>query len=291
MIQNNVLNTMLQTGILAISIPIVLIVAWKMRTRKSIVPFFVGIFIFLLFVKGLEMIPHTIFLLTDNPLSRAINGNVLLYALYGGLTAGLFEELGRYIAFHFLVKKYPEKETAVSYGMGHGGIECILVLGVSYLQYYTYGQLVNNGTMEKIIESFQGNSQMANSMSQLVRAITEMRPSDCWIAGWERVSALMFHIALSILVFQAVKIAGKKYMLWIAVLLHMLLDIPVALYQKGVLSVLTVEVILFVFSLAVLYYAIRVYKGMEAENDGGSDAEKRHALHQMANQRLKKTGK
>lgn len=287
MIENNVLNTMLQTGILAISIPVVLIAVWKMRTRKSLVPFFAGVLVFLLFARGLEMIPHMIFVLTDNPLSRIVNGNAVLYALYGGLMAGLFEEGGRYIAFRFLLKKYPEKETAVSYGIGHGGIECILVLGVGYLQYFTYGQLINNGTMDKMLESYQGNSQMLDSMNQLLDMLKGMKQSDCWLAGWERISALLLQIALSILVYQAVKVAGKKYMLWAAVVLHMLIDIPAALYQKGVITLLTTEIIVFIFAAAVFYFAVRIYGGLETEGAGEMDAEKRHALHQMANRRLK----
>lgn len=287
MIEANVLNSMLQTGILAFTIPMVLIAVWKMRTRKSLVPFFVGMFIFLFFAKGLEMIPHTVFLLTDNPLSRAINGNLVLYVLYGGLMAGLFEELGRYLAFHFLMKKYPEKETAVTYGMGHGGIECMLVMGISYLQYYSYGQLINNGAMEKMMASYKGNTQMQNSLQQLIDTITGMQKSDCFFAGWERVSAMMLQIGLSILVFQAVKAAGKKYLLWVAVLLHMLADIPAALYQKGVLPILSVEILIFIFAGLVLFYAIRVYGNMEKTTEGKTDEEK-HSLHRIARKRFNK---
>lgn len=288
MIEANVLNTMLQTGILAITVPVVLIAVWKMRTRKSLVPFFVGVLIFLLFAKGLEMIPHTIFLLMDNPVSRAINGNVVLYALYGGMMAGLFEEMGRYVAFHFLLKKYPEKETAVTYGIGHGGMECILVLGIGYLQYYTYGQLINSGTMDKMMASYEGNPEMLTSLKQLIDTITGMHRSDCWMAGWERISALMIQVALSILVYQAVKITEKKYMLWVAVVLHMLMDIPAALYQKGVLAIVPTEVIMFLFAGAVLFFAVRLYSGLEGEKISEADAAQKHSLHQMANQRLKK---
>jgi hypothetical protein len=31
-----------------------------------------------------------------------------ILAIYGGLTAGIFEELGRFVAFFFLLKKYLE---------------------------------------------------------------------------------------------------------------------------------------------------------------------------------------
>lgn len=287
MIETDVLNTMLQTGIFAITVPVVLIVAWKMRNRKSLVPFFVGICIFLLFAKGLEMIPHTLFVLTDNPVSRVVTGNVLLYALYGGLAAGLFEEIGRYVAFRFLVRKYPEKETAVTYGIGHGGIECILVLGLGYLQYYTYGQLINNGTLQKMMESAGGNDQMTASFQTLVDTVTSIQKSTCWFAGWERISALMLQIALSILVFQAVKEAGKKHMLWVAVLLHAAADIPAGFYQKGAIPLLTAEIMIFVFAVLVFLYAIRAYRDMETQKVDPVQEERKHSLHQMANQRFK----
>lgn len=288
MIDTSVLNSMMQMGILAITVPVVLIAVWKMRVRKSLIPFWVGAVIFVVFARGLEMIPHTIFLLTDNPLSRLVNGNVVLFALYGGLMAGLFEETGRYVAFRFLLKKYPEKETAVTYGIGHGGAESILLLGIGYLQYYMYGQLINNGTMDKMLASYQDNPQATESLQQLVTMITGMTRTDCLIAGWERVSAMMLQIALSILVFQAVREAGKKHMLGIAILLHMLVDIPAALYQKGVLPLIPVEILFFVFSSVVLFYSIRIYNKIDFDETVETGVSPNHSLHQLANQRLRK---
>ena len=78
MIEQSVLNAMLQTGLLAVTIPVVLIVAWKMYTKRSLVPFFVGIMVFITFSRMLEMIPHSFFLLSDNPVSKMVNGNVLI---------------------------------------------------------------------------------------------------------------------------------------------------------------------------------------------------------------------
>ena len=71
--------------------------------------------------------------------------------------AALFEETGRYIAFRIFLKNHTERETAVSYGLGHGGIECIIVLGLGHLQNYTYCQLINNGQMDKLIDKMAGN--------------------------------------------------------------------------------------------------------------------------------------
>ena len=159
MIEQSLLNAMLQTGLLAITIPVVLIVAWKMYTKRSLVPFFVGIMVFITFSRMLEMIPHSLFLLSSNPVSKAINGNIILYTVYAALIAALFEETGRYLAFRFVLTKHPNKETAVTYGIGHGGIECILVLGVTYIQYYAASHLsCHDRTSGQIHEKAHGQN-------------------------------------------------------------------------------------------------------------------------------------
>ena len=270
---------MLQTGVLAITIPVVLIVAWKMYTKRSLVPFWVGIMVFIAFSRMLEMIPHSLFLLSSNPVSKAINGNVVLYVIYAATVAALFEETGRYLAFRFVLTKHPNKETAVTYGIGHGGIECVLVLGVTYIQYYAYGQLINSGSMDKMLSAYKDSSQSVDALNQLITNIKVVTKMTCYMADLERISAMMVQIALSILVFQAVYVAGKKYMYWVAVALHFLTDVPAALYQKGVLKLLPTEIILFVYAALVLALGVKIYQGLKT---GGTPADVQKKKNQKA---------
>ena len=279
MIEQNILNAMLQTGVLAITIPVVLIVAWKMYTKRSLVPFWVGIMVFIAFSRMLEMIPHSLFLLSSNPVSKAINGNVVLYVIYAATVAALFEETGRYLAFRFVLTKHPNKETAVTYGIGHGGIECVLVLGVTYIQYYAYGQLINSGSMDKMLSAYKDSSQSVDALNQLITNIKGVTKMTCYMANLERISAMMVQIALSILVFQAVYVAGKKYMYWVAVALHFLMDVPAALYQKGVLKLLPTEIILFVYAALVLALGVKIYQGLKT---GGTPADVQKKKNQKA---------
>lgn len=279
MIEQNILNAMLQTGLLAITIPVVLIVAWKMYTKRSLVPFWVGVMVFIAFSRMLEMIPHSLFLLSSNPVSKAINGNVVLYVIYAATVAALFEETGRYLAFRFVLTKHPNKETAVTYGIGHGGIECILVLGVTYIQYYAYGQLINNGSMDKMLSAYKDSSQSVDALNQLITNIKGVTKMTCYMADLERISAMMVQVALSILVFQAVYVAGKKYMYWVAVALHFLMDVPAALYQKGILKLLPTEIILFVYAALVLALGVKIYQGLKT---GGTPADVQKKKNQKA---------
>ena len=279
MIEQNILNAMLQTGLLAITIPVVLIVAWKLYTKRSLVPCWVGVMVFIAFSRMLEMIPHSLFLLSSNPVSKAINGNVVLYVIYAATVAALFEETGRYLAFRFVLTKHPNKETAVTYGIGHGGIECVLVLGVTYIQYYAYGQLINNGSMDKMLSAYKDSSQSVDALNQLITNIKGVTKMTCYMADLERISAMMVQIALSILVFQAVYVAGKKYMYWVAVALHFLMDVPAALYQKGVLKLLPTEIILFVYAALVLALGVKIYQGLKT---GGTPADVQKKKNQKA---------
>ena len=49
--------------------------------------------------------------------------------LYGGLMAGVFEETGRYVSFKWFLKKETRIQDGLSYGIGHGGIEAMLIVG------------------------------------------------------------------------------------------------------------------------------------------------------------------
>lgn len=286
MIDEYTLSYIFQTAILSVTTPVVAIAVWKIRNKKSLVPFFAGILFYFLFARLLETIPNTIFLMMDHPVSRLLNRQVVLLALYTGLAAGIFEELGRYVAFHVLIPKYPEKQTAVSYGLGHGGIECVLLLGLTNIQYYMYGQLINDGAVDKLRESYQGSEQALASFDRLIDVVKNMHSYDCWFAGWERISFMMIQVALSILVFQAVR-EGKKHLLAVSILTHAVACIPSVLYQKKVLPALAAEFLIFLIAALILFYAVRQYLQMAGpETDQDLSAEK-HSLHQLANRRYR----
>ena len=59
---------------------------------------------------------------------ETIQSNIWTYGLFLGFTAGLFEEVGRYLAFILILKNLDWKN-AVAFGIGHGGIEAILLVG------------------------------------------------------------------------------------------------------------------------------------------------------------------
>ena len=80
------------------------------------------------------------------------------------------------------------------------------------------------------------------------------------VVGVERLVAICLHIALSVLVFQAVKRPGKRWLYPAAILLHAGMDVFAALYQRGVITLWTSEACMAVFAALVCLWALRLYR-------------------------------
>ncbi len=287
-ISNNILNTMLDTGIIAFIIPLGLITTWKVRSKKSLIPFFAGMLVFIFFGKILAMIPHAIFLLSDNPISEFFKGtgtvNIIVYALYGSLITGIFEETGRYFCFRKVLTDFNSKKDSISYGIGHGGMECMIVLGVGYLQYYFYGSLINKGSFDKILNDSSNTKATIDSAKELINTISSVKASDCYLAGVERFIMYAVSIALSVVVFEAVrrKKAAKEdnkiktaaggilgimenHLFLTAVIMHMVVILPMGFCQAGVIGKVAAEAIIAVIAIIIVIYARYLYMDMPAD--------------------------
>ena len=120
-----------------IAIPLVLFFCWrgKHRGQTNLIYLIAGSVGFLVSARVLELGVHYLCLLSDNPVSRFLNGSTAAYVLYGAVMAGVFEECGRYIILKFILKKNRTRENAILYGIGHGGIEILAVLLPTILSY------------------------------------------------------------------------------------------------------------------------------------------------------------
>lgn len=242
------------TGVLAFALPIVLAFVWTKKTKCTPIAYLVGVMCFILFAYTLESFAHYYFLYINETVAEALNTKPILYGLYAAFMAGLFEETGRLFGFKVLLKKFKDKAISVGYGIGHGGIECVLTLGATYLM---YSVVLLGGSL--------GDTLADTTALSTINAIeTSIIP----FALIERISALILHISLSILVFKASRNKKSFYLYIVAILIHMVADIPAGLYQAGILtSIPLIEVLTLVVSLLTFYFAIKTYKSMkEKEN-------------------------
>jgi uncharacterized membrane protein YhfC len=255
MIPAGTLAFMVLDIVLGFAVPVCL--AWwmikKYKVRLSTI--LIGAATFIVFALVLEALVHKIVL--GGSLGATIQGKTLYYALYGGLMAGLFEETGRFLSMKFLMKKEPTTVLpGLAYGAGHGGVEMLIVFGVSMISNLVMSVMINAGQLETIVSQTPAEAQ--EQVRAAAAQLAELRAGGLLLGLWERISALILHFSLSVLVWAAVRKGGKW--LWLfpaAILLHAGVDAQAVILSKAA-SMPALEAIIFAESIAIAGIAYMV---------------------------------
>ncbi len=230
-------------AVLWIALPLLLAILWKIRKKEPFISILTGAAAFLLFAVILEKPIQNVLAfpsamgLPEHAVSRFLNAHPVLLALVAGLFPGVFEETGRLIAFKTVLKKRRNRETAISYGIGHGGFEVILILGLTSLQYIAYAVMLGTGSFGAVVDQVasQAPEQLA-SVKTVVKLIAGFSFADLGIAFVERIFAVLFHIGASILVFYACRDKKRFWLYPLAVVLHTGMDFIAGLSIFNVIS-------------------------------------------------------
>ena len=223
-------------GLLEIVYPIALAYYLKRLLGTDWRVFFVGC---ALFLASLIRTP------LNNYASVAILGADLgqyamtMVYLFSSLTAGVFEEGARYIAYRFIVKEHTLKN-GLMYGAGHGGIESIFLAGINVL---VIGVLL-----------LTNPSALPSSQLPAIEATPLYLP---FVGFYERVMAIIIQISLSVVVLESFRKRDLRY-LAAAVLIHFAVDF-VALMTMGY-GALYAETAVTGFALGLGYWALERYR-------------------------------
>jgi len=206
---------------LSLAVPVLMFFVLRRRRGCDQTPFFIGMATMLLFAFTLEPLVHSIVL--TSPLGTAIKANIWLTGLYGGLTAGLFEETGRYIAFSTVLRKYSSRDdNALMYGAGHAGMELIYIMGLSMVSNLIMALAINGGHTSSILSGLTGDG-LASAQAAIDQLITT--PSYMFLVSLaERAAAVVAQLALSVMVWYAVKDRRRFILYPAAIAAHMVLD-------------------------------------------------------------------
>jgi uncharacterized membrane protein YhfC len=143
--------------------------------------------------------------------------NLLVLALFLGLSAGLFEECARYLSFRFWAVEARSWGQGLMMGAGHGGSEAIIVGVLVGLNYLVMARMRNGALLATI----------PDSQLPLVKSQIEALFSAPWhlilLGAAERLFALCFHLAASLLVLEAIA-RGRARWLAAAIAWHTLLN-------------------------------------------------------------------
>lgn len=156
--------------------------------------------------------------------------HLVLFSLLIGLSAGIFEEITRFLIMTYGLKQSHSFKDGVFFGLGHGGIEALIMIGIPTLL----------------------NIAATNLPQGLA--------STLFLSGIERTFAILLHVGLSVIVMWGVKEKKTKY-LFLAILIHTLTDslawiIPIFIPN----SALIIEVTLILISLSLFVFCLKLRK-------------------------------
>ena len=242
---------MLLAMLLGIVLPAALYLYFRKRQHCTRLPFWVGCGVMFLFALVLEQIVH--YLVLGSPAGAAIQGNLWLYGIYGGLMAGLFEETGRYLAFRTLLRKHWDRdETALMYGAGHGGFEAFWLLTIGMLNNLIFAVLLRTGNEQLLTANLSG----AN-LEAVQAAFETLASTPSWlflVSILERGAAMVAHLSLSVLVWFAATRRGKLWLYPLAIGLHMLLDTGTVILNGMGVPLIVLE--LLIWAVGLLFAAL-----------------------------------
>ena len=210
----------------------------------------IGAGMFFLCAMVLEQTLHYVVLKADPVTAAWFKANHLAFAVYGALAAGLFEETGRYVGLRFLAKPTGNPGTAVAYGLGHGGMEMLLIGALAQAVALGLALLNNIGILDAVLGARLPPKALATLHTQFAHLTFAMAS----IAGLERLMALALQVALTFVVWRAVELRKSRY-LFAAIAFHALADSGAALFQaKIVPSILVAEGVAFAVLILVVLF-------------------------------------
>lgn len=251
MVDFSVIIGLIFSIIASIGIPIIGFIYFSSKKRKAMRPFFIGMLIFIVF-QMLTRIPLLNYVLPNAIWFIKLSNNPYLYGLFLGLTAGIFEEVGRYIAFKYMLKKNNRLVDGISYGFGHGGIEAMLIAGITCINLLVYVIAINNGSFDSLMSSYSSN--ISNSVLNQCMSLTGITSA---LIGFERICAMIMHVGFSLIVLYGIRENKIKY-LFIAILAHTIVDAPIVVLQN-VFKIDVIGIELYVLGCTIVMLIIGVY--------------------------------
>ncbi len=230
--------------------PLVLAIIANRRLHVSWRYFGFGALIFFVF-QLITRVPAVFFIQNlIAPQLKTSTGLLYAWLIILALTAGLFEEVGRYVGYRVFMRK--EEKTwnkAVMYGLGHGGLECMLYVGgLSLLTFI--------GIVTAVITL---NILPAQQRVLAIHQLNTLKDVAAWtplLGIWERLWTLPVHVALSVMVLQVFRRNNIGW-LFLAILAHAFVDftaiIMAQLLGPSIATQLLVELAVAIFGAIGLW--------------------------------------
>jgi uncharacterized membrane protein YhfC len=190
--------------------------------------------------------------------------HVFAYAFSLAFTAGLFELAGRFGVAKLMQRKLTFRRSLAA-GLGHGGIEAMLLIGITYVNNLIYIVMINSGYFDSLIAQTAGLGMDISQLELIRMQLSGASPALFLLAGLERIMAMTGHVAMSMLVCYGVAHGKIGICVLLCLVIHTLMDLtagfslvlPQAVAYPVIYAILTIMAVL---SLIVIRKLFRCWK-------------------------------
>ncbi|MCC3867654.1 YhfC family intramembrane metalloprotease [Terrisporobacter mayombei] len=210
--------------------PILMFIYYIIYKKQRLKPFLIGVFVFFISQVILRL-PLLSYVLPNKLWYMRLSLNPYLYSIFLGLTAGIFEEVGRYIGFKYFLKNNQKYDDGLSFGFGHWAVEALLIVGIN-----------------AVALLFSPNLLETSGLSTI----------NAFMMGMERLFVLSVHVGLSMIVLYSVRLNKITY-LFAAVILHGIIDAGIGILpQIFNMGTIGMEIYVLIWGLGFLYLIYRL---------------------------------
>lgn len=154
------------------------------------------------------------------------------------LTAGLFEEVGRWLGYRWFFRREPRTwANALLYGTGHAACESIILVGLAVLLAMVNYVILTTMSPETIAALPAAQQTQVNDAIQIFAGLQGWEPL---LGAVERIFSLVFHLSASVLVLQAFTRRNNAWLL-LAIGWHALTDFGTIMFQYVVQNAILTE--------------------------------------------------
>lgn len=235
-------------SLICIGFPILLFILLRKRANKLAVPLVAGIlgFFVMQIILRLPLIQITL-----PQYSWYTNFSPVILGLFLAFTAGLFETVGRFWTMKLFMKDDTRFSAGFAHGIGHGGIEAVLLVGLNFFIYAGFSLLINSGKYDVLL-GFGGEEELL-----LLQDVLISTPWYEFLWGTvERVLTMIIHIGLSVIMIYGFHQKQSKYFVFVLII-HTILDFVVVVMAQSGLSIFIIE--LFILVVAIIMVIIIKY--------------------------------
>lgn len=194
------------------------------------------------------------------------NNQPLLFTFLLAFTAGLFELVGRFGAAKLMRKRLTYRRSLAA-GLGHGGIEAMLLIGMAYVSNLAYIAMINSGAFDTVLAEVAATGMDVTQLEMLRDQLVGYPASIFLLASLERLLTMAAHAAMSMIVCYSLHAGHMWKGLLLCLGIHTLLDTTTIfglLFNQGKLSQGVAYGIIYLLLAVAAVLSILVLKGIRS---------------------------